>query len=159
MLVSESSSFGKHRTSSELNFIDNTIRQKSGAVSSAYFSLAYIFDIVKMTRHVSVGRDSFSVSSSFSSILSSFMKSPSLIGLLAVWNWGCKTTLQEGLLELTRRVVSLYQLQVREPILSGNIDLWFLCWQVGWMDWYWQLLSAQLCISLPPLPSVEPSSR
>ncbi|PKU62425.1 hypothetical protein MA16_Dca027905 [Dendrobium catenatum] len=139
MLGSESSSFGKHR-SSELNSIDDTIRQNSGATSSAYFSLYVIFDVVKMTRHVSVGRDSSSASS-FLSILSSFIKSSSLIGFLAVWGWDFRSTLPERFLELTRRAVSLYPLQVSEPVMSGNIDLWFLCWQVGGMDWYWQLLS------------------
>ncbi|KAL0918677.1 hypothetical protein M5K25_010700 [Dendrobium thyrsiflorum] len=52
---------------------------------NSYFSLFCIFDVVEITRQVSVGSNLSSASSS-SSIFSSVMKSPSLIGRLAVWD-------------------------------------------------------------------------
>ncbi|KAL0907630.1 hypothetical protein M5K25_022049 [Dendrobium thyrsiflorum] len=80
MSGSDSPSSGKYRSSSELQSIGNTIMQASGASFLTYFSFIEVPGATEMTRHTSVGRKSVSPSSSVSPILSSDIKSASLMG-------------------------------------------------------------------------------
>ncbi|KAL0924061.1 hypothetical protein M5K25_004866 [Dendrobium thyrsiflorum] len=81
MSGSDSSSSGKYRSSSELQSIGNTIIHDSGASFLTYFPFTDVLGTTEMTRHTSVGRKSASPSSSVSPILSSDIKSASLMGL------------------------------------------------------------------------------
>ncbi|KAL0923587.1 hypothetical protein M5K25_007648 [Dendrobium thyrsiflorum] len=80
MSGSDSSPSGKYRSSSELQSIGNTIMQASGASFLTYFSLTGVLGTAEITRHTSVGRGFASPSSSVSPILSSDIKSASLMG-------------------------------------------------------------------------------
>ncbi|KAL0927765.1 hypothetical protein M5K25_001972, partial [Dendrobium thyrsiflorum] len=82
MSGSDSPSSGKYRSSSELQSIGNTIMQASGSSFLTYFSFIEVPGATEMTRHTSVGRKSVSPSSSVSPILSSDIKSASLLGCL-----------------------------------------------------------------------------
>ncbi|KAL0906125.1 hypothetical protein M5K25_024590 [Dendrobium thyrsiflorum] len=82
MSGSDSSSFGKYRSSSELQSIGNTIIQASGASLLTYSSFTGILGTTEMTRHTSVGRRFASSSSSVPPILNSDIKSASLMGCL-----------------------------------------------------------------------------
>ncbi|KAL0922035.1 hypothetical protein M5K25_005994 [Dendrobium thyrsiflorum] len=82
MSGSDSSPSGKYRSSSELQSIGNTIMQASGASFLTYFSLTGVLGTAEITRHTSVGRGFASPSSSVSPILSSNIKSASLMGCL-----------------------------------------------------------------------------
>ncbi|KAL0917872.1 hypothetical protein M5K25_012973 [Dendrobium thyrsiflorum] len=82
MSWSDSSPSGKYKSSSELQSIGNTIMQASGASFLTYFSLTGVFGSAEITRHTSVGRGFASPSSSVSPILSSDIKSASLMGCL-----------------------------------------------------------------------------
>ncbi|KAL0926133.1 hypothetical protein M5K25_004527 [Dendrobium thyrsiflorum] len=84
MSGSDSSSSGKYRSSSELQSIGNTIIQASGASFLTYSSFTGILGTTEMTRHTSAGRKSTSPSSSVSPILSSDIKSASLMGCLTL---------------------------------------------------------------------------
>ncbi|KAL0918936.1 hypothetical protein M5K25_010986 [Dendrobium thyrsiflorum] len=89
MSGSDSSSSGKYRSSSELQSISNTIMQASGASFLTYFSFIKVPGATEMTRHTSVGRKSVSPSSSVSPILSSDIKSASLMGCLTNFDFPC----------------------------------------------------------------------
>ncbi|KAL0926240.1 hypothetical protein M5K25_002454 [Dendrobium thyrsiflorum] len=80
MSGSDSSSSGKYRSSSELQSIGNTIMQASRASFLTYFSFIEVLGATEMTRHTSVWRKSASPSSSVPPILSSDIKSASLMG-------------------------------------------------------------------------------
>ncbi|KAL0905962.1 hypothetical protein M5K25_024415 [Dendrobium thyrsiflorum] len=83
MSWSDSSPSGKYKSSSELQSIGNTIMQASGASFLTYFSLTGVLGTAEITRHTSVGRG-FASPSSVSPILSSDIKSASLMGCLTL---------------------------------------------------------------------------